>query len=540
MAKPPYLQRRGLGFTARIAVPRELRQIIGVRELTTALSSDKHLAMAQALRYAAETKELFSLARQMTDENKPLSPELKEIIREARERLRFQRLQDQHLDELIDLKKQHNAELKLARLAAANRALLSAQAAANIHSATAPQLTRVSAPAPRLSAVIDDFIASLQAKKKAMRDKHNTALPALLELLGDRPVNEILQKQLNDACDIIQRLPRNWKTLKNRTRKPLRVIARENNGEGLAHATFMGSWRASISPFLKWGRGTYKDQGFPDLTTDHIKYKADREPGEKKQRPFTDAELKQLFEGEAMRAFAASKTDAQRFWLLATALHTGARINELCQLNPQCDIGTDEHGNPYMHITSETEGDPEIDKSAKNKYSKRNVPMHPKLIALGLPAYCDAVKQSGAKRLFPVFPTDKGKAGGEAGEWFGKLLEQLGLRDETPGARLVGIHAFRHTMLSKGDELGLDLRPITGHSRGLGTAEGYIKEQAVSVKLASLERVTFDLDLPRPVTVMAGDISITHRKKRQPRSRNQQGAQPPAKRSPSCPRKNSS
>jgi hypothetical protein len=49
-------------------------------------------------------------------------------------------------------------------------------------------------------------------------------------------------------------------------------------------------------------------------------------------------ELKNLFEGAALAKIANTPRKVHQFWLPLVGLYTGARVNEICQLNPQTDI----------------------------------------------------------------------------------------------------------------------------------------------------------------------------------------------------------
>jgi len=70
--KIPYLQRRGDAFSFRIAVPTDLRTVIGTRELTKALSTqDRRIATPIALSLAAKAKQLFINLRDMTSPKPP-------------------------------------------------------------------------------------------------------------------------------------------------------------------------------------------------------------------------------------------------------------------------------------------------------------------------------------------------------------------------------------------------------------------------------------------------------------------------------------
>ena len=84
--------------------------------------------------------------------------------------------------------------------------------------------------------------------------------------------------------------------------------------------------------------------------------------------------------------------------------------------------------------------------------------------------------------------------------WFKAELKAAGLRDETPGKRLVGMHAFRSTFLNRAHKLRLcDYETITGHaSTQRAVVRGYQWELDLQHKRDIVEQITFDIEVPRP------------------------------------------
>jgi hypothetical protein len=67
-------------------------------------------------------------------------------------------------------------------------------------------------------------------------------------------------------------------------------------------------------------------------------------------------ELQKLFNNPKMTKYAANPDTAHYCWLPLIGLYTGARINEICQLNPSEDIKQDSAtGIHYFHFTDESE-----------------------------------------------------------------------------------------------------------------------------------------------------------------------------------------
>ncbi len=341
---------------------------------------------------------------------------------------------------------------------------------------------------PLLSEVTKAYIEHYEKlNKPAMLKKVKSVMPLLLQVVGNKPIGSLTQSDLLAFFDTVQVLPPRWSDVCRQQRISLRELAERRMGE-MSKGTFDGTYMAAMAPFLKYCRGRWQDKGWPmTLTVEGIQYLGSRRDAEFGQRHFEHDELKRLFQGSEMAALARSETEAYKFWLPHVGLFSGARINELCQLNPQLDIREDKKsGFWFFDITEDSAGHEDIEKSVKTKSSKRSVPIHPQLLELGFLAYVTHLKKQGHKLLFPGFPVSVGRAAPKAGEWFGEFLRTLNLRDETPGARLVGMHAFRSTFLHQASELGVvNAEAITGHSRNVSNIErvqdGHIDGEASTV-----------------------------------------------------------
>ena len=554
----PYLQRRGSGFTFRISVPPELRQLIGAREFTKALSETNHEAASPtALEFAAAAKRLFCEVRAMTgreinhDKLQLVVAKLqRKLDRESAEES-AQAVEREHALALQRLEREKKEAVRVARLEAENVALLKALEVQQrpIHVEVAqPALPAASAllsaapmaspadyaaainaavvkvaspapaplkPAPTLKGVVDAFLAQYEKHAEVTKDgremlkKHQKALPLLVELIGDKPVNELQQADINGYFAVVNALPPYWSDKCERRNLSVRELAALEHDATIAPKTFRESYVGCVRPFLEAAQRDYGDQGFPlTLTTKGIKYLGDVDEGESKQRAFKHHELQRLFAGAELQAFAADPKQHAKYWLPTLGLFTGARVNELCQLNPQVDILQEpETGIWYLWITTESEADSGIEKSVKTGES-RKVPLHKKLIELGFLNYVSRIKASGAKRLFPVWkPAPDRKASPAAEKWFVRLIRKTGLRDETPKAQLVGMHSFRHTLLSYGvaSKPSLNLGPITGHRQiapGVSAVQaGYIDE-SITDKLedgqALLNQLDYGLEFFKP------------------------------------------
>jgi len=232
---------------------------------------------------------------------------------------------------------------------------------------------------------------------------------------------------------------------------------------------------------------------------ERIRYKGNQKDGARKQRAFTTAELKRLFEGAEYAAFAADPKQAAQYWLPLIGLYTGARVNEICQLNPQCDIREDE-GIWFFDFNEDSVADERVTKSVKTEGSKRKTLVHSKLIELGFLEYVHGINKQGSNLLFPQWTPTRGRASPAAEDWFRQFLAETGLRDETPGRTLLGMHAFRHTLLHYGFNHHIaNIEVITGHAgEASRVVRGYRGEMTLANKKAIIEKLNFEISPPKP------------------------------------------
>jgi len=144
------------------------------------------------------------------------------------------------------------------------------------------------------------------------------------------------------------------------------------------------------------------------------------------------------------------------FWLPLLALFTGARLEELAQLRVSDikiakDLGhylaISDLGNPTAHL--------------KNEHSRRNIPLHPVLIACG---FLRHVKERQSGYLFPDLKLNpRGKRSGYFSNWFSVYLrKKVGITD----TRKV-FHSFRHTFKDLCRTAGIEEAvhdALTGHT----------------------------------------------------------------------------
>lgn len=528
-SRVPYLQRRGFGLTFRISVPPDLRPLLGCREITQALPvASVHVATPLVLAQAARFKSLFlRLRTQMFSDDPQKQKHVLQMMQQERDKLRlqFQLDEDRQTYEtaMEELARKHAQEVEKLR-AEADAHRLRAEAfergleVGRTMQPVPPVIVPPQVPekvAPSLSKVIAAFLEDYEKKgRPSMLKEHQLVLPLFLEVIGDKPVDQIKQRDINGFFELLCRLPPRWGGMCKKLGVTPVQLADYDHDETFAQKTFEDKYVASVRFFIETAQTDWQDEGFPaTLTTKKIEYRGTRSAGEFKQRALLPQEQARLFEGDELRAFASSPEDVQKFWFPVVGLYTGARVNEVCQINPQCDFRQDSNGIWSLLFSERTPAGKGIQKSIKSDVKKnRLVPIHQHLLELGFVDYLQKLKASGADRLFPMWEPRGDRASPNAERWFIRFLQQIGLHgvENELGRAIRGYHALRFTLISQGKAQNLVLSAISGHARADAQEddvnlvfEGYVDDEFLNLDLtkkqALVNQLDYGLTLPKPV-----------------------------------------
>lgn len=395
----------------RLTIPADLKHLFEQRELYRSLNTARvreAADKAQALRIAfrAAFNDLRSLYG-MSDQEKPASVDLarlQELTRHTKAKLalidKIERLEADQVEaarERIQAGKQHRRELAIA-IAAKGAGAQPAK--------------------PTGGKTIFQAWEGYKTEKiaaKAWRDGEDTAkydhLPhvrALIEVIGDKALHEITADDINRFQAHVLSDP-DGGSPRNRDKRLTRAGA-----------------------VIRWAKKKRLiNDDFADLF---------RHPGPIEQNSyvaFDTRDLKALFESDHYKS-GTFKTPSE-YWLPVLGLFTGARLNELCQLTVT-DIGARD-GIETISILDEESG-----KRLKTTASRRVIPVHSKLIELGLLDYVSEIKHG---RLFPELPENPKKPGNfadKATELFTAYRRTCGVGGLT-GRSNKTFHSFRTTFI---------------------------------------------------------------------------------------------
>jgi integrase len=293
-------------------------------------------------------------------------------------------------------------------------------------------------PSPLLSAVIADYD---RLEMATWRDRSaqmgRQGLKFFLECVGDKEIGEVTPSELREYQAKLRSLPgRRAQTL-----SPASITKHQSYVTGLFKWALDGKL-IEINPapsILKPERSNEADDELRDV--------------------FTDDELASIF-GGTFRDNREARPE--RYWIPLLMLHTGARNEEIAQLHVS-DVEEVE-GVWCIDINRDTP-----DKQLKNKFSKRQTPIHPAVIESGFLAYVDGLRDARTERLWPTLT--KGNRGYNApvSRWFNRRLDELGLKTPKKDS-----YSLRHTFSNKLKQQGVAeyiIDRLTGHkSEGISVS----------------------------------------------------------------------
>ncbi len=225
------------------------------------------------------------------------------------------------------------------------------------------------------------------------------------------------------------------------------------------------NYMTNTGTFFNW----CEDQGYevvPNVTRRKFKHTKTKRAA---TEPFTPEDLQTIF--HSRQYIADNWTKPYQFWMPVLGLATGARIEELAQLN--LDDVRQHEGVWYIMITDEGEG-----QDAKTESSIRPIPLWPFLVNdLRFPKYVEKLRKKSETRLFPDLSpvvikkpdgTKQIKYGKKASDWFSTQKGKWKIKPENPKRRKV-FHSFRTTLASICKHMGIEDRKAEqfhGHSSG--------------------------------------------------------------------------
>lgn len=354
---------------------------------------------------------------------------------------------------------------------------------------TAPPATASTEPSPLLSERISVFLAQFKQKLRAAANVLDTThtLRLFLGAIGDKPIATVGPDDIDTFLAAIADWPvnANKKTeYKDLDVPAVLALSRRLHPPTIAERT-QEKHLDRLRVFLNW---CVKRRHLPDNPASDVHVMTRAQEDERSRRAFLPSELQALFDPERRDQHCRTPS---RWWIPLLALYSGARVNELAQLNT-ADIEQVQHVWGF-HVATRFAG-----QHLKNAKTKRFVPLHPVLLDAGFLAYVADVTQAQNQATGPLFP-GLGKLGGDkVGDWWNRTYMPLcGVNDD----KLV-FHCFRHTFATFAERAGMSegrIARITGHStKGSILSEFYIDPPTLFERFETVNAVKHELPPPTP------------------------------------------
>ena len=363
------------------------------------------------------------------------------------------------------------------------KAIIEAEAVGKGHAALTE---RQSLPLSQLCPLLFKEKTTLKAKT---RGDYENAIAWLIQVIGDRPVGRVREDDLLKFKDVLLDAPANFRKLlkTDNILEAVKLNAKRAQPFALmSHITVNTKYLGALREVFAWAQANNMTPGKTNPAIS-LRVKATRERGKKRRLPFSPSLLKQLFDTPIYRGCKSpdrlfesgnAHVHDHRFWAPLLALFSGARLNELGQM----EVADIKAHNDMPHLFVRTARDPEeygddldadlsgADRSLKTASAERKIPIHEELLRIGFLNYVaelrDSAKPGQPQRLFPRWnKAADGYYSSVFSKWFnGRFLVKHGLK--TPKHVF---HSLRHNFkdaLRNGGVTAETQDRFMGHSSG--------------------------------------------------------------------------
>jgi integrase len=266
----------------------------------------------------------------------------------------------------------------------------------------------------------DDYLAqeledaAINGKAEKWTDKVKANLTLLREIVGKDTLAGALDYQLcMTVRSTLARVPTNRTKVYRKLSLEKAIERAKADGKPVLSSVTQSQYLDTLKGVLELAALKRLIPNNPAQSLRPLK-RDDTKPSEKRLA-FTLDQIKGFFTSNFYRSCAPgaltsyTKHDRHwRFWLPLICLYMGARPNEVCQML-NTDVRQTPQGIWYVDVAaSDDDDDAAPNKTVKTAASRRRIPIHPELIAIGLIDFATASQKSkpGA-RLFPTLKADK-------------------------------------------------------------------------------------------------------------------------------------
>jgi integrase len=495
------LQRRASGYYFRRAIPAELREILGRRELLASLAtSSRPQAASRTAQLYVLGDALFQAARTVLAGGQ--SVEAGCGLRAAENdwaaavtgfSRRAERFQQPDLTVRSYPQPAAPDRPEMMKMLAELLAGMQVAHPPPPHPASpAPLHPATEAPpppsTPLFSLVAAEFLSGATHYTEATRRQTRLTADLLVEHLGDRPIGDYTGRDAGRFLDWLRRLPSNHGksgrpmtateaiAASDASRKPVQRISEKTVKR---HCSAVSAIWAYARPRELVERNVWS--GF--------RFAGTRAPSPRDV--WSPADIRALF----ARPWRSTAVSLSTFRLsVAIAAYSGMRMEEICRLRPRYDF--EQHDGRWMMIIQRHPDG----WSPKTDSGERAVPVHPELLSLGLMAHVELMKRRNSQHLFPDL-----RPGSRDGELSAMLSKSFSNHKRAAGVTDATVfHSWRHNISTMLRNQAAEIREswidaVLGH-RSTERSEGartYLHKIGAGNLCRTIDAIRYDdVDLP--------------------------------------------
>lgn len=475
LSLPSYLFQRNQIWYFRQRVPVELITLFGRKEFKTSLKTrDVAVAKRRAITIASRLWSQFDLIQSELMIEKKF--EFAELIT-----LKDVKVGNSHFGEVV-IDHDDDADKEQATLNAFLDIIQKSKLEAPVALPTAQSQSSTS-----LATAIKEYIANKrdEVDNESLADEKTIAategkLKRLLEFFGDVQVDSLMRKDAERFRNVLLKLPKNMNKVREYRDLTLNEVIALSPTNTLSTST-VKSYIEVVSTFYKWCRhnGYTRINPFESLRVKKLK-NAKKEIEERD--PWEFSQLNEMF---ATPIFTNHDfKHSYYYWLPLIGLHTGARMNEICQLYHD-DIVTIEN-RLFFHFREDR-----YDQKLKTRSSRRLIPVHNALLELNFEDYLEASKKAGDERVFQSLTHSRDGYSKNASNWFSRFREAHNLKID---GKKQDFHSFRHNVsdfFKQQDVPDTQAAAILGHADQTITYGRYGKDLQASKLVSLINKVDF-------------------------------------------------
>ncbi|WP_282146159.1 site-specific integrase [Alteromonas stellipolaris] len=475
MSLPSYLFQRNQIWYFRQRIPIELVPICGRKEFKSSLKTrDAIVAKRRGVKLASRLWNQFEFLQRdlmkKDDNNFAELITLKEVV-----------IGDKRFGE-VNIDHEGDFEKEQATLNAFLNIISESKSKDSAHQQFASQSTNI-----LLEGAITEYIANKREEvdNESVADEKTISategkLKRLVEFFGNVPVDTLLRKDAEKFRNTLLKLPKNMNKLRAYRGLSLHEVVALSPTDTLSTST-VKSYIEVASTFYKWCTlNEYaKTNPFESL---RIKKPKSAKKEIEERDPWDHEQLTTIFSTPVYTHHEFKHN--YHFWLPLIGLHTGARMNEICQLYHDDIVKIEGH---LFFKFSEDRPDQKL----KTRSSRRLIPVHQKLLAMNFEEYMYWSKEKGHDRLFQSLTLTRDGYSKNASNWFSRFRESHNLRKTD---KKQDFHSFRHNVsdyFKQSDISDTQAAAILGHADQTITYGRYGKDLEASKLIELIEKLDF-------------------------------------------------